>query len=217
VKDLGVTVDNRLSFKEHILTKINKAYSVLGIIKRNFKHMDSYTFVKIYKTMVRSHLEYAVSVWSPNHKGSIDDLERVQRRATKMIRHCRDMIYKERLKYLNLPTLAYRRIRGDMIEVYKILQNKYDNDVIPNLGLSDCTFTRGNALKLTTVRPKYDIRKYFFSVRIVSMWNSLPDSVITTDTVNAFKNALDRHWQTEEILYDYKAKLSGTGVRGLDI
>ena len=135
VKDLGVTVDNRLSFKEHILTKINKAYSILGIVKRNFKHMDSYTFVKIYKTMVRSHLEYAVSVWSPSSKGAIDDLERVQRRATKMIRHCHDMPYKDRLKYLNLPTLAYRRIRGDMIEVYKILSDKYDIDITLNLGL----------------------------------------------------------------------------------
>ena len=127
------------------------------------------------------------------------------------------MSYQDRLKYLNLPTLAYRRIRGDMIEVYKILSDKYDNDITLNLGLSNCTFTRGNALKLTTVRPKYDIRKYFFSVRIVSVWNSLPDSVITSDTVIAFKNALDRHWQNEEILYNYRAKLSGTGVRGLDI
>ena len=167
--------------------------------------------------MVRSHLEYAVNVWSPNSKGLIEDLEKVQRRTTKMIRHCHYMSYRDRLKYLNLPTLAYRRIRGDMIEVYKMLNSKYDDNVSLNLGLSNCTFTRGNALKLTTVRPKYDTRKYFFSVRIVSIWNSLPDLVILSDTVNAFKNALDRHWQNEDFVNDYKAKLSGTGVRVLDI
>ena len=79
VKDLGVTIDDRLNFNEHIHTKINKAYSILGIIKRNFKHMDSYTFTKLYKTMVRSHLEYAESVWAPSGKGKIDDLEKVQK------------------------------------------------------------------------------------------------------------------------------------------
>jgi len=107
-KDLGVIIDDRLNFNEHIHTKINKAYSVLGIIKRNFKHMDSYTFAKLYKTMVRSHLEYAESVWAPSGMGKIDDLEKVQKRATKMIRHCRKMSYRDRLEHLKLPTLMYR-------------------------------------------------------------------------------------------------------------
>jgi len=167
--------------------------------------------------MVRSHLEYAASVWAPSGKGKIDDLERVQRRATKMIKCCHKLSYSDRLEYLKLPTLTYRRIRGDMIEVYKILTNKYDNNVTLDLCLSNCTYTRGNALKLSTVRPHLDIRKYSFSVRIVSIWNSLPDSVITSDTINKFKNALDHHWKNEEILYNYRTKLSGIGIRGLDI
>ena len=59
---------------------------------------------------------------------------------------------------------------------------------------------------------------FFFSVRIVSIWNTIPDSVIASDTINKLKNALDKHWQNEYILYNYKAKLmSGTGVRGLDL
>jgi len=217
VKDLGVIIDERLNFNEHIHTKINKAYSILGIIKRNFKHMDCYTFIKLYKTMVRSHLEYAVSVWAPSRTGKIDDLERVQRRATKMIKQCRKMSYTDRLKYLKLPTLTYRRVRGDMVEVYKILTQKYDNNVTLDLCLSNCTTTRGNALKLATVRPHLDIRKYSFSVRTVSVWNSLPDSVITSDSINTFKNALDKYWHNEDILYNYRAKLSGIGIRGLDI
>jgi len=217
VKDLGVIIDERLNFNEHIHTKINKAYSILGIIKRNFKHMDCYTFIKLYKTMVRSHLEYAVSVWAPSRTGKIDDLERVQRRATKMIKQCRKMSYTDRLKYLKLPTLTYRRVRGDMVEVYKILTQKYDNNVTLDLCLSNCTTTRGNSLKLATVRPHLDIRKYSFSVRTVSVWNSLPDSVITSDSINTFKNALDKYWHNEDILYNYRAKLSGIGIRGLDI
>ena len=128
-----------------------------------------------------------------------------------------NLCYQERLKYLQLPTLAYRRVRGDMIEVYKILTNKYDDEVNRNLGLSKNTCTRGNSLKLSTVRTKYDKRKYFFTIRVVSVWNSLPDSVITAQSINAFKREIDKHWQHEDLLYNYRAKLSGTGVRGLEL
>ena len=88
----------------------------------------------------------------------------MQRRATKLVKQCKDLCYQERLKYLQLPTLAYRRVRGDMIEVYKILTNKYDDEVNLNIGLSKNTCTRGNSLKLSTVRTKYDKRKYFFTI-----------------------------------------------------
>ena len=104
-----------------------------------------------------------------------------------------------------------------MIEVYKILTNKYDEEVNLKLGLSKNTSTRGNSLKLDTVRTKYDKRKYFFAIRVVSVWNSLPNSVVQAQSTNAFKRELDKHWQHEELLYNYEAKLSGTGVRGLDI
>ena len=62
IRDLGVILDENLNFKEHINSKIKKAYSILGIIKRNFRQMASNTFIKLYKTMVRSHLDYAVRV-----------------------------------------------------------------------------------------------------------------------------------------------------------
>ena len=136
-----------------------------------------------------------------------------------MIKCCHKLSYSDRLEFLKLPTLTYRRIRGYMLEIYKILTNKYDNNVTLELiyFLSNCTYTGGNELKLTTVRPNLDLRKYTFSVRIVFVWNSLPDYVITSDTINKFKSALDTHWQNEEILYNYRAKLSGIGTRGLDI
>ena len=64
-KDLGVLFDAQLTFKDHIQDKINKAYSIIGIINRNFIHMNSNTFVLLYKALVRPHVEYANSVWSP--------------------------------------------------------------------------------------------------------------------------------------------------------
>lgn len=89
IKDLGVLVDRNLSFKDHILDKVNKAYSLLGIIKRNFTHIDKDTFLMLYKSMVRSQLEYANSVWNPHKIGLMEELERVQKRATKIISACK--------------------------------------------------------------------------------------------------------------------------------
>jgi len=116
-KDLGVIFDNQLSFHQHCYDKINKAYSILGIIRRNFKYLTPEAFIHIYKSMVRSHLEYAQAVWYPYRQKLIDDLEKVQKQATKLVTSLKKVSYSERLKSLKLPTLTYRRHRGDMIEV----------------------------------------------------------------------------------------------------
>ena len=208
IKDLGVTFDSDMSFKSHIYEKINMAYRMLGIINRNFKHVDKRSFVLLYKSLVRSQLEYAQSVWSPFKGIFIKDLEKVQKRATKLVAGCKSLSYVERLQRLKLPTLKYRRIRCDMIEAYKILSGKYDSLVSPRLSLSTNSRTRGNSLKLNVQRTKYDIRKYCFSVRISNVWNSLPDEVILSDSVNSFKNNLDKFCKHEEIVYNYEADLS---------
>ena len=85
IKDLGVTFDNRLKFDKHINNKINTAYQMLGIVKRNFIHLTPNSFVVLYKAMIRSHLEYAVSVWNPHHQSVIEKLEKVQKRTTKLV------------------------------------------------------------------------------------------------------------------------------------
>ena len=87
--------------------------------------MDEQCFCTIFKSLIRPHIEYANKIWSPHLKKHITSLENVQRRATKLIPGFKDIEYKERLRKLKLPTLAYRRLRGDMIELYKILTEKY--------------------------------------------------------------------------------------------
>ena len=95
-----------------------------------------------------------------------------------------------------------------MIESYKILSFKYDSLVSPRLSLNTNSRTRGNSLKMNVQRTKYDIRKYCFSVRISSVWNSLPDEVVLSDSINSFKKNLDKFWKNEEVLYNYEAELS---------
>ena len=132
-KDLGITFDQNLHFNIHLSEKINKANSILGIISRNFEHKTETSIVTLYKALVRPHLEYANHAWSLHLKKQIEALENVQRRATRLIPGLKDLTYEQRLRRLKLPTLSYRRLRGDMIETYKIMTGKYDSDVTTNL------------------------------------------------------------------------------------
>jgi hypothetical protein len=137
-------------------------------------------------------------------------------RATKLIKSIKHLTYTDRLKHLLLPTLRYRRIRGDIILVFKILTGI----IHPNVA---CTFnpvinsvTRGNSLKLFQNHVPYDLNKYFFSNRIISLWNSLPNYVVSACSVKVFEIRLDSFWKNQLCIYDYKQAISGTGSRSLN-
>jgi len=101
---------------------------MLSLIKRNFIYLTDEAFVTLYKSLAGCHLEYANSVWNPHRQGLIKDLEKVQMRA-KLVLTVKNLTYIERLLQLKLPTLKYKRLRGDIIEVFKILTYKYDTNV----------------------------------------------------------------------------------------
>ena len=98
------------------MEKIKKSNRILGLIKRSFSNLDFESFLLLYKSLIRSHLEYAQTVWSPYKKKYIDAIERVQRRATKILPCLKLLSYEERLRKLNLPSLVYKRSRGDSWE-----------------------------------------------------------------------------------------------------
>ena len=100
ITDLGILMDEKLSFKEHIHNKINKGYAMLGLIKRNFTYLTTSSFILLYKNMVRSHSEYCNSVWSPYRKSDIEALEKVQKRTTKIVPDLKHLKYSERLREL---------------------------------------------------------------------------------------------------------------------
>ena len=116
-----------------------------------------------------------------------------------MMKECKKLSYCDRLRYLKLPTLKYRRLRGDMIEVFKILNGYYDKSVVPNLTRNLDTRTRGNCLRLSHSYSCTNLKKFSFCTRVVAVWNSLPDHVVVSLSVNSFKNNLDKFWSNEDI------------------
>ena len=190
-KDLGVLVRNDLKPSDHVCTITAAANSLLWRIQRTFTCLDEETLPALYKALVRPRLEFAVQAWSPSLKKDIAKLEKVQRRATKLIPSIASLPYEERLKKLDMPTLEDRRHRGDMIEVFKILKG-IDKVQEGFLELDTNPRTRGNTLKLKKLRHRTQKRTMFFSSRVVNEWNKLPDWVIQSKTVMSFKKQFDK-------------------------
>ena len=120
----------------------------------------------------------------------IEALENVQRRATKLVPGLADKTYPERLKYLKLPTLAYRRTRGDMINAFKIIDSGFDSSIKSMLPLSNSGL-RGHNRKVYIEPCNRDIRKYNFTMRVRKIWNKLPDNVVNAKNVLKFEIKLD--------------------------
>jgi hypothetical protein len=199
-RDLGIIVSRDLKVAKQCRKAAKAANSVLGRIHRLFRTLDRQSFLILYKSYVRPHLEYCVQAWSPYLKQDIQVLEQVQRRATKMVSGLKDRSYESRLKVLGLTTLHQRRIRGDLIETFKILKGyeKVDASLFFKVRLSSHDL-RGHCLTLQKQRCRLDVRQHSFSQRVVSEWNNLPADVIQATSVNAFKNRLDAWWEMRAI------------------
>lgn len=194
-RDLGVIMDSSGKSTEQCIIAVKKANAMLGMIKRNIKFKSKSVIVRLYKALVRPKLEYCIQAWCPYLKKDIDILERVQKRATKMIEGYKDMSYEDRLRNTGLMKLEKRRARGDLIQVFKIIKgiDKVDYRRFFEIKNTDISRrTRGHNLKITKPSCKYNIRKHFFSQRVINAWNGLSQYVVDADTVNCFKNRLDK-------------------------
>jgi hypothetical protein len=153
---------------------------------------------KLYKSLVRPHLDYCVQAWRPHLKKDIEVLEKVQRRATRMVEGCRGLNYEERLTKIGITTLELRRERADLLEMFKImkgmegLDKEYffkDGATVRKEGVK----TRGHSMKVYEKRFKLDMGKYSFGNRVIDSWNALPDYIVEQGTVNGFKSKLDQY------------------------
>lgn len=217
-KDIGVIMDEKLTFKAHITAQVKKANQMLGAIRRSFKHLDAHLFKLLYVGLVRPHLESAVAVWNPYLVEMIDCIEGVQRRATKMIPGMKGMLYVQRNESLDLPSLRYRRIRMDMLETYKILNGLYDKRVTPKLELKENQLRcRGNSQSLMMKRAHTELRRNSFTHRVIPIWNSLPKEVVEAPSKDCFKARIDKYWKPQPFYYDHKATITSVMSKGIII
>jgi ribonuclease P/MRP protein subunit RPP40 len=197
-KDVGVIIASNLKPSAQCAKAAKKANQVLGQLARAVTYRGK-TFVRLFTTFVRPHLEYSVQSWSPWTQQDKLLLEKVQMRAIRMVSGLKGKTYEERLEELGLTSLEVRRERGDMIEAYKILTEKEDVNPGDWFTLAQenrrALGTRISKGFLNLVKPAAGRaeRENFFSVRVVDKWNSLPDRVKEAETINTFKNRYDRH------------------------
>jgi len=189
--DLGVVVNSEFKFGEQCIAAEKKAQKVLGYVKRLFVHRDRRTVMTLYKTLVRPILEYAVQFWSPTYRVDVDRLERVQRRATKLVPELRNFGYERRCRELDLLTLEQRRLRGQLIETFKIVRGHSTLDPGAIFSFNENP-TRGHGFKL--VPPRFRTNKFrdLMTVKICPAWNALPAEVVAASSVEEFKRSVDR-------------------------
>lgn len=190
--DLGVIVQNDLKCAKHCAKVVGQANRTLGLIKRTFGNFSADIVVQLYKSLIRPTLEYAVQAWRPHLRKDIELIEKTQRRATKMIKGMGNKTYEDRLKLLQMTTLETRRVRGDLIEVFKIIKGFEQVDKIKFFVAADGN-TRGHDQKLVKGRCRLNCRFFSFSNRIINVWNGLPGDVVACNTIEGFKNRLDKY------------------------
>ena len=131
-------------------------------------------------------------IWGPFYTLDQIKIENVQRIATRMVVSIKHLSYEQRLQRLGLPTLKYRRQRGDMICVFSLFNNIYDLDYFQFFTMAGSVSTRGHPFKLFKPQLLHDVKSHAFSQRVINDWNKLDSDIVTAPTLSIFKRLYDQ-------------------------
>jgi hypothetical protein len=188
---LGVWLDSNLNFGKQTIELVNKCNRTVGGIKHSFRNRNIDKLSIMFKSLVRSKLEYCSAVWNPSSVENVNRIEKVQRKFSKWFATTRDLSYLDRLIELSLETLEFRRLVHDLVLVYKLVQDtdRTEFDEFFVLESVDCK-TRGHSLKIKKIRAGSKQQSDFWSFRVVNLWNKLLNTTVRAQSANAFRKAL---------------------------
>lgn len=191
-RDLGVKFSSDLKWKHQVQSCVGRCNSILGRLKRTFKTIDVESCKLLYTSLIRPHLEFAEPVWSPYLKGDIKEIEKLQKRVLRWPNFGQKLNYKQKLRCMRLTSLTDRRIRGDLIQLYKWFNGLEEirSEAHPKFKLN--SITRGHQMKYDRDKVRScNARHNFIINRTASHWNNLPIKAVTAPTLNHFKAQID--------------------------
>lgn len=191
VKDLGILVSNDMTWNSHILSIAAKATKKAAWVLNTFYSRSELMMITIYKSLVRSHLEYCCPLWNPQDNKNIQILENIQKNFLRKIPSLNHLSYWEKLKKLRLQSLQRRRERYCIVHMWKIINNLAPNDLdfdifmSPRLGIK----VRPKPMMLPMSRHQTNRDRSFVHVGPL-LWNLLPKEASTQTDLNSFKTSL---------------------------
>jgi len=190
-KDLEVLVDEKLDMSHQVALAAQKADRILGYTKSSMASRSREGILPLYSALVRPHLKSCVQLWSAQHRKDVELLERVQKRATRMVRGLELLSCVKRLRELGLLSLEKRRLWGDLTAAFQYLKGACRKDREYLFSRACCDRTRSNSFMLREGKFSLDIRKKLLTMRVAKHWNRLLREAVDAPSLETFKSRLN--------------------------